>query len=128
MLWAEGSELWIRGILVDGRFYSATQIFETGWIVEDTSIGWKQYERPNDFSNIAFRNLRDCSVWFSPRTPASNLTAGEASPTFPLWETKLRLIVTRQMMRAKGKLLFQKAQDLSRLHVLKKCSSLFGVG
>ena len=49
---AEGSELWIRGILVDGRFYSATQIFETGWIVEDTSIGWKQYERPNDFSNM----------------------------------------------------------------------------
>ena len=43
---AEGSEIWLRKIIIDGKSYSFEQIFEEGWISKDGSLGWRVYEQP----------------------------------------------------------------------------------
>ena len=43
---AEGSEIWIIGVQIDGKEYSAGEIFTEGWIEKQGRIGWRIYEQP----------------------------------------------------------------------------------
>ena len=48
---AEGCEIWIKSVKVDGKTYSPREIFANGWIEKDGLLGWRNYDAPTDLSN-----------------------------------------------------------------------------
>lgn len=49
---SEGTEVWVKGVVVDGKWYEADEIFENKWIGRDNCLlGWREYDQPNNFTN-----------------------------------------------------------------------------
>lgn len=48
---AEGSEIVLTGIVVDGESYQAADIFSEGWINEGGRLRWRSYDQPSDMRN-----------------------------------------------------------------------------
>jgi len=48
---AEGSEIWIKSIIIDGKQYSAREIFTEGWIEKEELLGWRAYDQYNELQN-----------------------------------------------------------------------------
>ncbi len=48
---AEGSELLITGVSVDGTDYSAADFFSEGWINEGGRLRWRSYDQPSGMHN-----------------------------------------------------------------------------
>lgn len=50
---AEGTEVWIKGVSVDGKWFHAKDIFDKNahWIEKDGALGWREYEQPNGMTS-----------------------------------------------------------------------------
>ncbi|NFF80804.1 acyltransferase [Clostridium botulinum] len=49
---SEGTEVWIKGALVDGKWYEADEIFENVWISKDNCmLGWMEFNQPENLTN-----------------------------------------------------------------------------
>lgn len=48
---AEGSEIIITGVVVDGIEYRADTILSGGWINENGNLRWRNYDKPADMTN-----------------------------------------------------------------------------
>ncbi len=49
---AEGNEIWIKGINIDGTYYKASEIFkDTTWLTEGDKVGWRSFKVPDDITN-----------------------------------------------------------------------------
>lgn len=49
---SEGTEVWIKGAVIDGKWYEADEIFENKWISKDNCLlGWREYDQPTDLNN-----------------------------------------------------------------------------
>ncbi|RKN82185.1 acyltransferase [Paenibacillus ginsengarvi] len=54
---SEGSEVWIKKIIIDGRNYKPTEIFKSNWIKQGEMLGWKNYDQPEGMSTILIGEL-----------------------------------------------------------------------
>ncbi|TNJ59764.1 acyltransferase [Paenibacillus hemerocallicola] len=50
---SEGTEVWIQGVSVDGKWFHAKDIFDkkAQWIEKDGALGWRDYEQPNGLAS-----------------------------------------------------------------------------
>ena len=48
---SEGSEVWIKDIIVDGKSYSPKKFFKGTWIIKNNEVGWKDYDQPDGLEN-----------------------------------------------------------------------------
>lgn len=60
---AEGSEIVVMSIVVDGTEYRADEIFSAGWINENGCLRWRNYDKPADMPNaVSAKVPADASV------------------------------------------------------------------
>ncbi len=43
---AEGTEIWINGVSIDGQWFDAERLHDGNWIVDDGKVGWIEYNQP----------------------------------------------------------------------------------
>lgn len=48
---AEGKEIWLKSVIVDGKEYPAQELFSKGWIPEEGYLKWRGYDRPDYFQD-----------------------------------------------------------------------------
>ncbi len=49
---AEGGEIWLKSVIVDGKEYKAEEFFSDGWIQEEGYLKWRGYNRPAGFRDM----------------------------------------------------------------------------
>lgn len=49
---AEGTEIWIKNIEVDGKIYSPNSILTEGWISNGNLVGWREFDRPAELNDV----------------------------------------------------------------------------
>lgn len=55
---SQGTEVWIKGAIIDGKWYEADEIFKGTWIEKDNCLlGWREYDQPNDLDNTIKGNI-----------------------------------------------------------------------
>ena len=55
---AQGTEIWIKGVEVDGVFYAPENLFQSGgWIKKDGQIGWRSYDQPKNMQQAAIGQI-----------------------------------------------------------------------
>lgn len=64
---AEGSEIWIKAVVIDGAEYAPEAIFSEGWINEDGYLKWRTYDQSfavKDTISATFSNRKDIDILF----------------------------------------------------------------
>jgi surface polysaccharide O-acyltransferase-like enzyme len=83
---AEGTEIYIRGVIADGRWSDAKDVFDTGWLSDDGKLYWRSYDVPDGYPDtikgkVLYKN--DLSVVFD-----SNKWRGKAAVRLSTGETQ----------------------------------------
>ena len=55
---AEGSEIWLTGVLINGEQKSAASIFSEGWISKKELYGWRSYDRPAEMRDSVYARFQ----------------------------------------------------------------------
>lgn len=54
---SEGTEIWIKQVIVDGKSYSPKKLFKGTWIIKNDEVGWRDYDKPEGLENYINGNI-----------------------------------------------------------------------
>ena len=54
---AEGSEIWIKSVVVDGVEQAPETVFSWGWIIEDGCLKWRDHDQPEGLTDAVYATI-----------------------------------------------------------------------
>lgn len=54
---AEGSEIWIKSVVIDGVEQAPETVFSWGWIIEDGYLKWRNYDQPEGLPDVVYATI-----------------------------------------------------------------------